>query len=346
MRPHNLAAMKLKVGLIGLGDQWESRHRPALLALSDRFEVKAICCEVAQKGEKVAADFDAVALDGFRAMIGRDDIEAVLVLAPDWVGPLPILAACEAGKAVYSSVALDIAPDQVNQIRRRVQESGVAFMAELPRRYAAATLRLKELIATRLGQPTQMFCHERMTTEQQTSHLRRGEYCPLTWRSLMELADWCCYLVGREPSSVVSTLHHPMVNGQTSYYQSVNLQYDPKGDERLSTNAQMSVGYYIPRSWNEAVSFRRPASIQICCEYGVAFIDLPSTLVWFDEAGQHNESLEADRPVGEQMLLHFHRSVTSLVRNYTDLADAYRALKIVIGANNSASQGRRIELDF
>ena len=33
--------MKLKVGLIGLGDQWESRHRPALLALADRFDVKA-----------------------------------------------------------------------------------------------------------------------------------------------------------------------------------------------------------------------------------------------------------------------------------------------------------------
>ncbi|MDG2012410.1 MAG: Gfo/Idh/MocA family oxidoreductase [Pirellulaceae bacterium] len=338
--------MKLKVGLIGLGDQWETRHRPALLALSDRFEVKAICCEIAKKGERVASEFGAVALDGFRAMINRDDIEAVLALAPDWVGPLPILAACEAGKAVYSSVALDIAPEQVGRIRGRVQESGVAFMAELPRRYAAATLRMKELIATRLGQPTQMFCHERMTTEQQTSHLRRGEYCPLTWRSLMELADWCCYLIGREPSSVVSTLHHPTVHGQKSYYQSVNLQYDATPKFDLSANAQMSVGYYIPERWNEALSFRRPASIQICCENGVAFIDLPSTLVWFDDAGQHAESLEADRPVGEQMLLHFHRSVTSLVRNYTDLADAYRALKIVTGANDSASGGRRVSLDF
>ena len=338
--------MKLKVGLIGLGDQWETRHRPALFALSDRFEVRAICCEVAQKGEKAANEFGAVALDGFRAMICRDDIEAVLVLAPDWVGPLPILAACEAGKAVYSSVALDIAADQVSQIRQRVQESGVAFMAELPRRHAAATLRLKELIVTRLGQPTQMFCHERFTTQQQTSHLRRGEYCPLTWRSMMEQVDWCCYLVGRDPTSVVSTQHNPVVNGLSSFYQSLNLQFDVEGNDHLTANAQVSVGYYIPENWKEALSFRRPASIQICCENGVAFIDLPSTLVWFDDAGQHNESLDADRPVGEQMLLHFHRSVTSLIRNHADLADAYRALKIVIGANKSAKESRKIDLDF
>lgn len=338
--------MKIKVGLVGLGDQWESRHRPALLALADRFDVRAICCEVAQKGEKVAREFGAAALDGFRAMICRDDIEAILALAPDWVGPLPILAACEAGKAVYSSVALDIAPDQVGEIRQRVQESGVVFMAELPRRYAPATLRLKELMATRLGRATQMFCHQRMTTEQQTSHLRRGAYCPLTWRNLMELADWCCYLVDRDPTAVVSSLHRPSVNGKDSFYQMLNLQFDGSQEDQTSANAQLSVGYYIPEKWSEALSFRCPASIQIVCENGVAFIDLPSKLVWFDDAGQHTESLDSDRSLGEQMLLRFHRAVTSLIRDPSDLADAYRALKIVTSAHDSAVEGRRVELDF
>ncbi len=337
--------MKLKVGLIGLGDHWETRHRPALLALSDRFDVKAICCEVAEKGQKVARDFNAVPLDGFRAMINRDDIEAVLVLAPDWVGPLPILAACERGKAVYSSVALDIAPDQVADIRKRVQQSGVAFMAELPRRHAPATIRLKELMATRLGQATQLFCHERMIIEEQTSHLRRGDYCPLTWRSLMELVDWCCYLVGRDPAAVTSTIHQPTVNGQASYYQTANLHF-ADFESNLSANAQLSVGYYIPRAWQEALSFRRPASIQICCENGVAFIDLPSKLIWFDEAGQHTESLDSDRPVGEQMLVNFYRAVTRLVRDPVDLADAYRALQVVTSAHESATTGKQITFDF
>ena len=57
--------MKIRVGLIGLGDHWQSRHRPALLALSDRFEVKAVCCEVAERSRAVANEFGAVPLDGF-----------------------------------------------------------------------------------------------------------------------------------------------------------------------------------------------------------------------------------------------------------------------------------------
>ena len=39
-----------------------------------------------------------------------------------------------------------------------------------------------------------------------------------------------------------------------------------------------------------------------------------TTLVWFDTAGRHQESLDSERPVGEQLLTHFYRSVTSLVR--------------------------------
>ena len=32
--------MKLRVGIVGLGEQWETRHLPALRALADRFEVR------------------------------------------------------------------------------------------------------------------------------------------------------------------------------------------------------------------------------------------------------------------------------------------------------------------
>jgi predicted dehydrogenase len=336
--------MKLRVGLIGLGDQWQSRHRPALLALSDRFEVRAICCEIAHLSKQVARDFGASPMDGFRAMIERDDIDAVLALAPDWVGPLPLVAACEAGKAVFSVAALDISPDQIDEIRTRIENSGVAFVAELPRRYSPATIRLKELIATRLGPPRMMFCHERMSAEEQSSRLRRGNYCPLTWRRLMELVDWCCDLVGQFPNSVTSAIHEQHTDDRDVYYQMMNLNFPHLGAQ--STMAQISIGHYIPSKWPDAIAFRRPSNLQICCENGMAFVDLPHSLTWFDEAGPHTESLEMDRPVGEQMLDHFHRSVTSLVHRPNGLEDAYRALTIVSSANDSATQGNRVELNF
>ncbi|MEM9410299.1 MAG: Gfo/Idh/MocA family oxidoreductase [Planctomycetota bacterium] len=336
--------MKIRVGLVGLGDQWQSRHRPALLALSDRFEVKAICCEVAERSKIVAKEFNAIALDGFRAMIERQDIDAVFALAPDWVGHLPILAASEAGKAVYCSTALDISPDQAKEIRERIDRAGVAFMAEFPRRYAPATLRLKELIATRLGRPKLLFCHDRMPVESQLNRLRRGDYCPLVWRHIMEQVDWCRYIVGEEPESVMSA-GYKNFDCDESFYQMVSLQF-PANSNQIAPLAQLSLGHYIPASWADALTYRRPASIQVCCENGMAFLDLPSTLVWFDDGGQHTESLESEKPIGEQMLSQFYRSVTSLVRKQADLNDAYRAMQIVLNSNKSIETGKRISVEF
>ena len=99
--------MKLRVGVIGLGDDWENRHRPALRTLADRFELHAICEEVSLRAEQAADEFDAKAVDGFRAITQREDVDALLILSPQWYGPLPILAACDAGKSVYCGAVLE-----------------------------------------------------------------------------------------------------------------------------------------------------------------------------------------------------------------------------------------------
>lgn len=338
--------MKLRVGLVGVGDAWESRHCPALRALSDRFQVRAVCCEIALRAEMVAKEFGAIPIDGFRAMMAMEDIDAILALAPDWVGTLPILAACEAGKAVYASASLDIDMEQAIELKKRVETSGVAFMAEMPRRHAPATLRLKELIATKLGRPRMLFCHQRNLCN---GKKRKAEQCPTrttTSRELMELVDWCRYVVDGDPCSVLAIEHRSTVSNARADYQFFNVEFADKEDGGGGGFAQISIGEYVPSRWQEAVSYRRPASLQVCCEHGIAFLDLPTTVIWFDDAGQHMESLESDRPVGEQMLTHFHRSVTSLIRKTSDLEDAYRAQSVILAATESAQTGKRIDLSF
>ncbi len=39
--------------------------------------------------------------------------------------------------------------------------------------------------------------------------------------------------------------------------------------------AQISSGRYMPADWPEAVAFRPPAALQVACEEGIAFVDLP-----------------------------------------------------------------------
>ena len=128
-------------------------------------------------------------------------------------------------------------------------------------------------------------------------------------------------------------------------YQMMSLDFSEPGMPASGPVAQISCGRYVPPHWQEAITYRPLPALQVSCENGIAFVDLPSTLVWFDEAGRHQESLESERPVGEQLLTQFHRSVTSLVRKTCDLEDAYRALTIVQAARRSSREGRRIELD-
>jgi predicted dehydrogenase len=209
-------------------------------------------------------------------------------------------------------------------------------MAEFPRRFAPATLRLKELIATQLGSPHLIFCHRRMQNEGNN----RTEASDPSRSESVELIDWCRYVVDREPTSVTSTANQSSDN---SGYRCMSLDFPATGN-RPPVTAQISCGSYIRPSWHEAISFRPPSAMQICCERGVAFIDLPANLVWFDDAGRHLESLETELPVGEQLLTQFHRSVTSLLRNMSDLNDAYRAATIFAAAMQSELEGRRVSV--
>jgi predicted dehydrogenase len=338
--------MRLRLGLVGLGDTWQQRHAPALRALADRFEIRAIYEAVAHRARQAAEEFQADAVDGFRALVGRQDVDAVLVLSHDWYGALPILAACEAGKAVYCAAGLELNMPEADALKLRLEQSGVAFVAEFPQRHAPATVRLKELIATRLGAPRIVFCHRRAPAAHGGNHAApRGVGRPAL-RDLAELVDWCCYVVAQPPRMVTGLVHAGAGRGgkPKEDYQMLTLDFSWPEKPGSGAVAQISCGRYVPAHWTEAISYRPLAAMQISCARGIAFVDPPATLVWFDEAGRRQESLESERPVCEQALMQFFRAVTSLVRRNTDLEDAHRAMRIVDLARRSHVEGRRIEL--
>jgi predicted dehydrogenase len=339
--------MKLRVGLVGLGRAWEVRHRPALRALADRFEVRAVCDQVAVRAEQAAREFGGTPVDGFRALAAREDIDAILMLAEQWYGWLPIMAACEQGKAIYCAAPLRLSLEEARQIKSCVDNAGVAFMAEFARRQNPATLRLKELIATKLGQPRLLFCHRRVAVGEKPIKPDTPKDQGFGTSDLVELVDWCRYVVGREPTSVLGMMHSVSTESDDEDYRMMSLDFATPGQHAgKGVVAQISSGYYMPQGWEEAVAFRPPPALQVACERGIAFIDLPAQVLWFDNAGRHQESLDSERSVGELLLSHFHRSVTSLVRNPAGLEDAYRALVVVLAARRSHEEGRRITLSF
>jgi len=337
--------MRLRLGLVGLGDAWEKRHRPALRALADRLEVRAVCDPVARRAEMTASQFGATPVDGFEALVRREDVDALLILSAGWFGPLPVLAACEAGKAVYLGSGWDLKSDDARKIKRRVEELGIACMTELPRRQSPATVRLKELMATALGAARLLFCHQRLplSTKGPTSPKRAGPRSML--RELVELVDWCRYVVGSEPRWVTGMTRHRAGDGREEDYRMMSLDFSEGDKPGTGPAAQISCGRYVPAEWAEAVTYRPLAAMQISCDRGIAFVDLPASLVWFDAAGRHQESLENERPVGEQLLAQFHRIATGACPNHAPgLDDVHRALSIVEQAGKSHRKGRRTAL--
>lgn len=336
--------MKIRLGLIGLGNNWANRHLPALRALSDRFEVRAVCDPVSHRAQQLAVQFKARSVDSFREVAFAEDVDAVLLLSARWFGSLPIIAACEAGKAVYCGASLELNAQEAATLRQTVSEAGIAFMAEFPCRLAPATLRLQELMATKLGPPRMLFCNQRHTVDR--NNQGPNGTCPpgaLNMRQTIEMVDWCRYLVGTEPTSVVGLSHPGGRQHSNEDYLLMVLDFDTPPGATGRPQAQIACGSYVRQEWSEATAFRRPADLQVVCERGIAFIDLPASLVWFDSAGQHMEALDSERPVGEQLLLHFHRQVASLLLKTASLEDAYRAMSIVIAAQQSHREGHRVD---
>ena len=94
----------------------------------------------------------------------------------------------------------------------------------------------------------------------------------------------------------------------------------------------------------EAINYRPLADLQIACEWGAAFVDLPSTLVWFDSFGRHQESLDSERPAGEQLLIRFHQAVLHGGHPLLDWQEVRRNREVLCGAAKSHAEGRRWEL--
>lgn len=329
--------MKLRVALLGLSSDWKTRHLPALRLLHDRFEVAGVYCAVGSFADSLARELGTVKYDGYRELIRQPQVDAVMILESAWNGTLPMLAACEYGKVIYCGTEINLDCHSAELVRQEVDKAGVAFMPELPRRFAPASLRLKELLATKLGKPQLLFCHKRLTTEVTRTRnlIERAD------RELMELMDWCSFIVG-QPIRAVTCAQHIGRGGPD--YRSVSVDLSPEADPLGTTVAQVSCGTYFPQAWHEAIAYRPPAAVQVCCEKGLVFVDLPNQLVWFDEAGRHQETLDSELSVGQLLLSQFHRSITSLVRKMADVDDLCVALRALQAAYDSACQRRTIEL--
>lgn len=108
--------MKLRIGVVGQGRDWQSRYLPAFRSMRDRFQVIGVYNSVQALAENSARELDATSFGSFREMMESPSLDAIFVLEEDWYRLVPVYAACDFGKAIFCGSEIDLTSTAANEI--------------------------------------------------------------------------------------------------------------------------------------------------------------------------------------------------------------------------------------
>jgi predicted dehydrogenase len=311
--------------------------------LADRFRVTAVYDQVARRAKLEATNLGCAACDGLVALIGRDDVDVVYVLAPQWFGLHPAELACDARKPIYCALPMASDPTGLESLAMRVRNSATPFMPELARRFYPVTLRLRELLATRLGPPRLVLAQSRLygfDRYSQPGPSTQLAPAPLAIDPGGYLLDWCRFLFGSEPVSVQGFGGAVLPSADGGHYgpdfESFSAEF---GHGEL---AHVSFARYHRASWGEASRFLPAPGFQVYAERGVAWLEMPDRIQWSDVEGVHEERLPLEPTVGEVLNDQFHRMVRGDQSLAPSIDDAVAVARLVCDLQRSRREGRPV----
>jgi predicted dehydrogenase len=268
--------VKVAVALIGVGPTWELHYREAVRRLSSRICVRAVCDSVHVRAAAVADEFEAIPLSSPWQLAQRNDVHAWIILDPGWFDTYPTALAIERNLPVLLANPFCSTIAKLHSLFQRSLESGDMLMPEILERFQPTTIRLRELIATRLGRV------HRIEMGIPLDDPLESDPAP-TAADVIVAMDWCLSLVGQP---VVSSSVH-------------------RSAELITIDLSLGNGEKVViKAWptTDVVPNRT-----VFCDSGKALITSPTQMTW--NAGQEGseESLENDRSPEDIILDQFCR---------------------------------------
>jgi predicted dehydrogenase len=332
--------LPLGVGVIGLGRLWETRHKPSLMRLQDRFRVTAVYDQVARRAALEADALGCAACTGLTALLDRPDVDVVYLLSPQWFGLHPAYLACDRRKPIYCALPLAGELDELQRLASRLEETATPFMPEFARRFYPATLRLKELLATSLGPPrlilghTRLFGYDRYAQPGPATQIAPA---PLLVDPGSYLLDWSCDLLQSLPEAISGSSHHlfPEESGENR---------GPDYESFVATFAGgasvlISYGRYHRARWGEASRFLPAAGFQVFAERGAAWVEMPDRIQWADARGAQEEQLPLEPTVGDVLNDQFYRLICGSQSLAPSIHDALKVARLVRDLRRSREHG-------
>jgi predicted dehydrogenase len=310
-------ATRLGIGVIGLGRHWRL-YRPALAALRQHLEVRGVCDQVARISEETAQTIGCTSAAGPVDLLEREDIQAVMLLDPQWYGLWPLEHACRVGKPAFCSLSVLREP-RIEELAQQIEASHLPVLMGQATVQAPAVGRLRQLLESRLG-PASLLRADCVLTRPPASPSPGAGL--LRSHALLELLQVAAQLLGR-PESVLT-----MAAGNMPF---LTLLLDFSGGGSAQLNC-----------W---IDSRRRAScrIQVTAEQGVARATLPYRLRWRDGEGEHLQKAPR-HGVPLALLQRFAVSVLTRQPPQPSFQDVCHTLTWLQAAERSLKEGRRMPI--
>jgi predicted dehydrogenase/threonine dehydrogenase-like Zn-dependent dehydrogenase len=143
----------VRLGVVGAGSFARAVHFPVLKRMSERFAVTAVATRSGLSAAVAAKEVGAaVAATDYRALLERDDIDAVLIATRHDQHARLALEALRAGKGVLLEKPAALDQAELDELLATVAETGLPFLVGFNRRFSAAATILRERIAAH-GEP-------------------------------------------------------------------------------------------------------------------------------------------------------------------------------------------------
>ncbi|QDU41321.1 hypothetical protein Mal4_56870 [Maioricimonas rarisocia] len=322
----------LDLGIIGPGPDWETRYRPGIMRHGRRFRVTAVYDPVPARAVHVAEELKAHPAEGIRALLRRPDVSAVLLLQTDWLGMCPLQFAVEESVPCLAAEIADAGLTLLQGLESDARRLGIVAMPGLPLRHMPASIRLRELIAARLGPAQDLSISAKL----------RG--ADAVWRDLAQLFDLATYVLQAAPGRVTAERLSPESFRARVEFHRRSLQKELHvGDLTLEIEHEISP---LQDSPVQTISVDdHSVRIACACADGIAEIEGAARIHWSCRGQTQIEILKEDRTSFDVQLDHFTRRVVGGLIPVPDLSDLCRAFAAVQAVQQSLDTGETIDVN-
>ena len=135
----------LKVAMISYWHVHAWDYTKQLMARDD-VKITAVWDEIPERGEKNAKEIGAAFEADLDALLGRNDVDAVVINTPTNMHREVMVAAAKAGKHIFTEKVMALTVRECEEIAQAVREAGVKFCISFPHRTMPHNLFAKKVV--------------------------------------------------------------------------------------------------------------------------------------------------------------------------------------------------------